>query len=104
MRYKHLIPLMPLLFTAVVQAAPNGKSGMNNGSVTTVSVPESRSLGMSGDASLDVQPAARGGGRYGIGYEDRHGSEAGAQRNRGGRVERPERMERAEIERGGRGR
>jgi hypothetical protein len=88
----------PLLFVTAVQAAPYGPPNPAvEGQVAPAYAPKPHS-------SADPQPGkstsvkgnARSGSRYGIGYEARHGMDAGGRDDRGGRMERPERLERIE--------
>lgn len=113
---RQLLLLAALLFVTAVQAAPNDPPTPGEGQVASAPAPQPHS------SNVDSQPGKnthvkgdmRSGSRYGIGYEARHGIDAGARSDRGDRMERPERpehMERVErverperAERDGRGR
>lgn len=100
-KFRHLFLLAPLLVVTAVQAAPNGP--LNPG--------EAHNADSQPGKSANVKGTLRSGSRYGIGYEARHGMDAGIRENRGDRMERPEHPERIErierperAERDGRGR
>lgn len=89
---RQVILLTALLFVMVAQAAPNNQSTLIGGSAAPTPMSESHASD-AGEAAhsggnTGAKEAARGGGRYGIGFEARQGIGAGAQGSRGGRVER----------------
>jgi len=109
----HLFVWAPLLFVTAVQAAPHDLPAHGEGSavLTPGARPHSSNVDSQPGKSSNVKGNMRSGSRYGIGYEARHGIDAGARSNQGDRMERPERLEPVErmerperIERDGRGR
>lgn len=110
---RHLFLLAPLLFVTAVQAAPNDPPPPGKGPVVSTPDPKPQSSSVNPQlrGSTNVKGNPRSGSRYGVGYEARHGLDAGARSERVDRVERPERLERPErverperIERDDRGR
>jgi len=109
-----LLLLAPLLVVTAVQAAPNGPPSPGEGRVVSAPAPKPHSSNADSQPgkSANVKGNLRSGSRYGIGYEARHGMDAGTRDDRGGdrmeRPEHPERIERIErperAERDGRGR
>ncbi|MHB1085510.1 MAG: hypothetical protein ACYCZA_11810 [Thiobacillus sp.] len=101
--FRQFISWVPLLFVMAAQAAPDNQSTLSGETAAPTPAPESRlsdavGAGHSGESSGVKETTPRGGSRYGIGFEARQG------RDRDGRIERPERSGRIEIERGSRGR
>ena len=105
--------LAPLLIVTPVQAAPANLPAHGEGSIvfTPAARPHSANVDSQPGKSGNAKGNMRSGSRYGIGYEARHGIDAGARSNQGDRMERPERLEPVErmerperIERDGRGR
>lgn len=114
LKLRPLFLLAPLLFVTAVRAAPpNDPPTPDRGSAVSAPVPKPHSS--NADPQLREHTNAKGnlrsGSRYGVGYEARHGIDAGTRSDRVDRMERPERLERPErverperIERDDRGR
>jgi hypothetical protein len=102
--------LAPLFIVTTVQAAPFDPPAHGEGSSvwTLAAGPHASNEDARSDKSTSGKGQRRSGSRYGIGYEARHGVDAGTRSDRVERMERPERPERIErperMERDGRGR
>ncbi len=102
---RRLFLLAPLLFVTAVQAAPHDLPAHGEGSVvfTPAARPHFSNLDPRPDGNPDQGNNLRSGSRYGIGYDARHGVDAGTQNQPGNRmspIERPQQPARTERARG----
>ena len=90
--------LAPLFIVTAVQAGPFDPLAHGEGSSVWVLAagPHSSSKDSQPDKRTSVKGNLRSGSRYGIGYEARHGVNAGTRSDQVDRMERPERPERIE--------
>jgi len=97
----HLFVWAPLLFVTAVQAAPHDLPAHGEGSVvfTPAARPHFSNLDPRPDGNPDQGNNLRSGSRYGIGYDARHGVDAGTQNRPGNRmspIEQPHQPARTE--------